>query len=74
MNDFDLNMQDRQVLAGGAAIPMLVVGEQKDLWFSGNNLTAYLGYAQPRVALTKILRNRHSKTFGELLPQLVSEF
>ena len=51
---------------------MLIVGEQRDLWFRGNNLTAFLEYAQPRVALTKILRARNTKTFAELLPPVVS--
>ncbi|KAL3134269.1 hypothetical protein ABBQ38_006533 [Trebouxia sp. C0009 RCD-2024] len=36
------------------------------------NLTAFLEYAQPRVALTKILKTRNTKTFAELLPQVVS--
>ena len=50
----------------------LIVGEQRDLWFRGNNLTAFLEYAQPRVALTKILKTRNTKTFAELLPEVVS--
>ncbi|KAA6418396.1 MAG: hypothetical protein FRX49_11652 [Trebouxia sp. A1-2] len=72
MNDFDLSMQEGRVMAGNSSIPMLVVGEQRDLWFRGNNLTAFLEYAQPRVALTKILKSRNTKTFAELLPQVVS--
>ena len=72
MNDFDLRIQVKQVVAGGTIIPMLIVGPQKELWFRGNNLTAYLGYAQPRVALTKIVKSRNTKTFAELLPQVVS--
>ena len=59
-------------MAGNTDIPMLVIGEQKDLWFRGNSLTAFLEYAQPRVALTKILKHRNTKTFAELLPQVVS--
>ena len=50
MNDFDLNVREARVQAGKESIPLLVVGTQRDLWFRGNNLTAYLGYAQPRVA------------------------
>ena len=42
------------------------------MWFRGNNLTAFLEYAQPRVALTKILKARNTKTFAELLPEVVS--
>ena len=72
MNDFDLSIQEGKVMAGNADIPMLIVGEQRDLWFRGNNLTAFLEYAQPRVALTKILKNRNTKTFAELSPQVVS--
>ena len=72
MNDFDLSIQEGKVMAGSTDIPMLIVGEQKDLWFRGNNLTAFLEYAQPRVALTKILQSRNTKTFAELLPQVVS--
>ena len=72
MNDFDLNVQEGKLMAGSTDIPMLIVGEQRDLWFRGNNLTAFLEYAQPRVALTKILKTRNTKTFAELLPQVVS--
>ncbi len=72
MNDFDLSIQEGRVMAGSTDIPMLIVGEQRDLWFRGNNLTAFLEYAQPRVALTKILKSRNTKTFAELLPQVVS--
>ena len=72
MNDFDLSIQEGKVMAGSTDIPMLIVGEQRDLWFRGNNLTAFLEYAQPRVALTKILKTRNTKTFAELLPQVVS--
>lgn len=62
MNDFDLSIQEGKVMAGSTDIPMLIVGEQRDLWFRGNNLTAFLEYAQPRVALTKILKTRNTKT------------
>ncbi|DBA82354.1 TPA: hypothetical protein ACH3X2_000611 [Trebouxia sp. C0005] len=72
MNDFDLNIQEARVQAGKESIPLLVVGTQRDLWFRGNNLTAYLGYAQPRVALTKILKGRNSRTFAELSAEVVS--
>ena len=72
MNDFDLSVQEGKVLAGNTDIPVLIVGEQKDLWFRGNNLTTFLEYAQPRVALTKILKSRNTRTFAELLPQVVS--
>ena len=72
MNDFDLSIQEGRVVAGDTNIPLLIVGDQRDLWFRGNNLTAFLEYAQPRVALTKILKSRNTKTFAELLPQVVS--
>ena len=36
-------------------------------------LTAFLEYAQPRVALTKILKTRNTKNFAELLPEVVSK-
>ncbi len=72
MNDFDLSIQEGKVLAGNTDIPVLIVAEQRDLWIRGNNLTAFLEYAQPRVALTKILKTRNTKTFAELLPQVVS--
>ena len=72
MNDFDLSIQEGKVMAGSTDIPMLIVGEQRDLWFRGNNLTAFLEYVQPRVALTKILKTRNTKTFAELLPRHIS--
>ena len=72
MHDFDLSIQEGKVMAGNTDIPMLIVGEQKDLWFRGNNLTAFLEYAKPRVALTINLKTRNTKTFAELLPQVVS--
>ena len=72
MNDFDFDMQERRVTAGGTNIPMLVTGQHRDLWLRGNNLTGYLGYAQPKVALTKILKSRNTKTFAELAPHVVS--
>ena len=72
MNDFDLSIKEGKVMTGSTDIPMLIVGEQKDLWFRGNNLTAFLEYAQPRVALTKKLKSRNTRTFAELLPQVVS--
>ena len=73
MNDFDLSIQEGRVVAGDANFPLLIVGDQRDLWFRGNNLTAFLEYAQPRVALTKILKSRNTKTFAELLPEVVSK-
>ncbi len=72
MNDFDLSTQEGRVMAGDTNIPLLIVGEQRDLWFRGNNLTAFLEYAQPRIALTKILKTRNTKIFAELLPEVVS--
>ncbi|DBA97034.1 TPA: hypothetical protein ACH3X1_014815 [Trebouxia sp. C0004] len=72
MNDFDLNLSERRVMANGTEIPMLVTGQHGDLWFRGNNLTAYLRYAQPEVPLTKILKSRNTKTLAELAPCVVS--
>ena len=72
MNGFDLSIQKGRVVAGDINIPLLIVGDQRDLWFRGNNLTAFLEYAQPTVALTKILGSRNTKTFAELLPEAVS--
>ena len=72
MNAFDLELQEAWVRAGNQNIPLLVVGAQQDLWSKGNILTAYLGWAQPRVALTKILKGCNVKTFAELLPLVVS--
>ena len=74
INDFDLDLSERRVMANGTEIPMLVTGQHGDLWFRGNNLTAYLGYAQPKVALTKILKSRNTKTFAELAPCVVSSW
>ena len=74
MNDFDLSIQEGKLMAGSTDIPVLIVGQQKDLWFRGNNLTTFLEYAQPCVALTKILRTRNTKTYAELLPQVVSNY
>lgn len=54
MNVFDLDIQERRVMASGTDIPVLTTRQQKELWFRGDNLTAYLGYAQPKVALTDI--------------------
>ena len=31
MNDFDLSIQEGKLMAGGTDIPMLIVGEQRDL-------------------------------------------
>ena len=74
MNDFDLSIQEGRVVAGDTNIPLSIVGDQRDLWFRGNNLTAFLEYAQPRVAHTKILKTRNTKTFAELLPAVVSDY
>lgn len=72
MNDFDLNLSERRVMASSMEIPVLITGRHGDLWFRGNSLTTYLGYAQPKVALTKILKSRNTKTFAELAPCVVS--
>ena len=37
-------------------------------WFRAAEVAVYLGYAQPRVAITKILRGDHSKRFYEISP------
>lgn len=53
-------------------IPMLLVGPNANPWFRGNNLAEYLGYAQPRVAITKLTRARDIKSFAQLAPDVVA--
>ncbi len=58
-------------MASGTEIPMLITGQQRDLWTSnGHGLTVYLGYAQPGVALTKIVKFCNTKAFAELPPHV----
>ena len=47
-------------------VPTLLVGKQA--WFRGNNVAELLGYAQPRVAITKLVKG-HTKPFAELVPR-----
>ena len=42
------------VVIGTTRIPMLLVGPNANPWFRGDNLAEYLGYSQPRVAVTKL--------------------
>ena len=72
MNDFDLSIQEGKVVASNTDIPCADCRQQKDLWFRSNNFTTFLEYAQPRVALTKTLKTRNTKSFAELLSQVVS--
>lgn len=37
-------------------------------WFRAAEVATYLGYAQPRVAITKVLRGHHTKRFCEIFP------
>ena len=71
--DFLLDLQNNAIHIGSYTIPVLLVGPNADPWFRGNNLAEYLGYAQPRVAITKITRARDTKTFGQLLSHVVSK-
>lgn len=70
--DFLLDLQNNAIHIGSYTVPALLVGPNADPWFRGINLAQYLGYAQPRVAITKITRRRDTKTFAQLSPHVVS--
>ena len=57
---------------GAHKTPMLLVGQNTDPW--GNNLAEYLGYSQPKVAITKMTRIRDVRTFAQLAPDMVSNY
>lgn len=47
-------VEQSAVAIGTTKVPILLVGPNANAWFRGNNLAEYLGYAQPRVAVTKL--------------------
>ena len=52
------------ILEKDAVVIGHVIGPNANPWFRGNNLAEYLGYSQPRVAVTKLTRARDIKTFA----------
>lgn len=71
---FELDLNLHIVRAHGTEIPMVLVGKNRDPWFRGFEVAEHLGYAQPKVALTKHLgkKGKNTRTLGELLPDIVS--
>ena len=49
------------------ALPVMC-GPAQTTWFRATEVAAYLGYAQPRVAVTKLLKGHLSKRFCQIAP------
>ena len=43
-------------------------------YFRGNDVAEFLGYKQPAIAITKHVRERHTKTLREILEKGVYDF
>ena len=50
------------------ALPILLYGPEQTTWFRATEVAAYLGYAQPRVAVTKLLNKHYTKRFCQIAP------
>jgi len=77
---FVLESERCLMITDARAIPFVLMSANKHLeivqlgiqwsltWFRAAEVATYLGYAQPRVAITKILRGHHTKQFREISP------
>ena len=50
------------------SLPILLYGPEQTAWFRATEVAAYLGYAQPRVAVTKLLNKHYTKRLCQIAP------
>ena len=59
----------------GRTIPIILLAcPEGTEYFRGNDVAEFLGYKQPAIAITKHVRERHSKTLREILEKGVYDF
>lgn len=63
---FGFNLQTCTLTANDMTVPILLVGANADPYFRANDVAAVLGYTQPAVAISKILKGKNVKTLEEL--------
>ena len=57
----------------GRTIPIILACPAGTEYFRGNDVAEFLGYKQPAIAITKHVRERHTKTLQEILEKGVYE-
>ena len=65
---FVLDSKACTITINALSLPVILYGPEQTAWFRATEVAAYFCYAQPRVAVTKLLNKHDTKGFCQIAP------